>query len=82
MRRDQMHGQRLPLGCKQKRLRPLTRNSKKHSCPGDSFFQLHANSQNRRSEQIFPMLRVVQFTQIYPVALIVLENADSPVDTD
>jgi hypothetical protein len=39
-------------------------------------------SQNRRFEKTFPTMRVLEFAQMYSVVLIVLEIADSPVDTD
>lgn len=41
-----------------------------------------APSQNRRFKRTFPTMRVLEFAQIYSVVLIVLEIADSPVDTD
>lgn len=41
-----------------------------------------APSQNRRFETTFRTMRVTEFAQMYSVVLIVLEIADSPVDTD
>lgn len=39
-------------------------------------------SQNRRFKKTFPTMQVLEFGQMYSVIPIVLEIADSPVDTD
>jgi hypothetical protein len=41
-----------------------------------------ALSKDRLSEKTFPTMRVLEFAQMYSVVLIVLEIADSSVDTD
>lgn len=52
------------------------------SIPATTFRPKTRPSQNRRFKKTFLTMQVLEFGQMYSVVLIVLEIANSPVDTD
>jgi hypothetical protein len=60
----------------------LKAESNLSSFPIPSSLQKLIASQNRRFEQTFLTMRVLEFTQMYSVIPIVLEIAVFPVDTE
>jgi hypothetical protein len=52
------------------------------SIPATTFRPQNRPSKNRQFKKTFPTMQVLEFGQMYSVVLIVLEIADSPVDTD